>query len=357
MMTMRAFGSPRLYLQGPGLLDRAAEALAAIGERPFAVVDPVVLERMGNRVAAALPGATLARFSGEITAAEIERLAAEAAKAKPGVIVGIGGGKAIDTAKGVSLALGLPIAIMPTAASNDAPTSRVIVVYDEAHRIAELRRLPANPDLVLVDTAIIAAAPKRLLAAGIGDAMSKAFEAHACADAGGMNFFGGSPPIAALALADACLATLRRDAAAAMEAAGTGQPNVALENVVEAAVLLSGLGFEAGGLSLAHALTRGFTAHAATAGAMHGEMVAYGTIVQLVHEGRAEVECAELARFASGLGLPVTLASLGLAEPSESDLDAIITPTLAAPHIRHLRAPIDRDILAGCFRRADALLA
>lgn len=354
-MTMRAFGSPRLYLQGPGLLDRAAEALAAIGARPFAVVDPVVLDRMGNRLASALPGATLARFSGEITAAEIDRLSGEARAAAPGVIVGIGGGKAIDTAKGVALALGLPIAIMPTAASNDAPTSRVIVVYDESHRIAELRRLPSNPDLVLVDTAVIAAAPRRLLAAGIGDAMSKAFEARACADAGGINFFGGSPPIAALALADACLATLRRDAAAAMAVAGTGQPNAAFENIVEAAVLLSGLGFEAGGLSLAHALTRGFTANAATGSAMHGEMVAYGTIVQLVHEGRPEADCRDLARFAAAIGLPVTLAALGLASPSEADLDAIIAPTLAAPHIRHLRKPIDRAILAGCFRSADAL--
>lgn len=355
-MTMRAFGSPRLYLQGPGLLDRAAEALAAIGERPFAVVDPVVLERMGNRLAAALPGAALARFSGEITAAEIERLSGEARSAGAGVIIGIGGGKAIDTAKGVSLALGLPIAIMPTAASNDAPTSRVIVVYDDSHRIAELRRLPSNPDLVLVDTAIIAAAPKRLLAAGIGDAMSKAFEAHACADAGGINFFGGSPPIAALALADACLATLKRDAAAAMDAAGTGQPNAAFENIVEAAVLLSGLGFEAGGLSLAHALTRGFTAHPATATAMHGEMVAYGTLVQLVHERRPTAECAELARFALGLGLPVTLRALGLAKPSDADLNAIITPTLAAPHIRHLRHAIDRATLATCFDVADSLV-
>jgi glycerol dehydrogenase len=356
-MTMRAFGSPRLYLQGPGLLDRAAEAVSAIGERPFAVVDPIVLERLGNRLAAALPGATLARFAGEITAAEIDRLAAEARVAAPGVIVGIGGGKAIDTAKGVSQLLGLPIAVIPTAASNDAPTSRLIVVYDDNHRIAELRRLGANPDLVLVDTAIVAAAPRRLLAAGIGDAMSKAFEARACADAGGLNFFGGSPPLAALALADACLATLWRDAAAAMEAAGTGQPNAALENVVEAAVLLSGLGFEAGGLSLAHALTRGFTAHPATSGAMHGEMVAYGTIVQLVHEGRPAAECAELARFAASLGLPVTLGALGLASPSAIDLDTIIAPTLAAPHIRHVRTPIDAAILARCFATADALLA
>ncbi len=354
---MRAFGSPRLYLQGPGLLDRAAEALAAIGARPFAVVDPVVLDRMGNRLSSALPGATLTRFSGEITAAEIDRLSDEARSAGPGVIIGIGGGKAIDTAKGVALTLGLPVAIIPTAASNDAPTSRLIVVYDENHRISELRRLPSNPDLVLVDTAIIAAAPRRLLAAGIGDAMSKAFEAHACANAGGINFFGGSPPIAALALADACLATLKRDAAAAIDIAGTGQPNAAFENIVEAAVLLSGLGFEAGGLSLAHALTRGFTAHPATAAAMHGEMVAYGTIVQLVHEARPQADCLELARFAAGVGLPVTLASLGLPAPTDADLDAIIAPTLAAPHIRHLRAPIDRMILAACFREADALLA
>jgi glycerol dehydrogenase len=89
---------------------------------------------------------------------------------------------------------------------------------------------------------------------------------------------------------------------------------------------------------------------------MHGEMVAYGTIVQVVHERRPTVECAELARFARGLGLPVTLGELGLASPTETDLDAIIAPTLAAPHIRHLPHPIDRMTLADCLRMADSLL-
>lgn len=351
---LRILGAPSRYIQGPGALDALPEALAELAPgRAFAAVDPEVMRRHGARLRGLLPDAALEPFGGEITASEIARLA-EAAQ-RPDVVLGIGGGKTIDAAKGVAQAAGSRLAVVPTAASNDAPTSRLIVIYDQAHRIAEVRRLARNPDLVLVDTQVIAAAPRRLLAAGIGDALSKLFEASACANAGGVNFFGGSPPAAALALAQACYATLRRDALAALAAADRGVPDAALENIVEAAILMSGLAFESGGLSLAHALTRGLTSHARTATALHGEMVAYGTIVQVLAEGRPEAEARGIARFCRDCGLPTTLAALGLADPAEQDLRALAGPTLAAPYLRHLPRALDEDGLAALLRAADRL--
>src|SRR5690606_37271703 len=113
--------------------------------------------------------------------------------------------------------------------------------------------------------------------AGIGDALSKAFEVRACVEAGGRNFFEARPSRTALLLADACLETLRLHGEAAVRAVIDRKPDEAVEAVVEATVLMSGLAFESGGLSIAHALTRGFTAEPAFAKALHGELVGFGT--------------------------------------------------------------------------------
>lgn len=333
-MTLRILGAPRRYIQGPGALSGLPEIVAALGRSPIVIADPVALDREGPP----LPDVSVLLFGGEITHAELDGLATEARLANADVVVAMGGGKAIDTGKGVAKRLNCPIVVVPTVASNDAPTSRLVVIYDENHAIVEVEMLASNPDVVLVDTAVVARAPRRLLAAGIGDCMSKTFEAAACARAGGANFFGGRTPLAALALANACYETVRRDAIAALEACDRGTPDEALENVVEAAVLLSGLGFESGGLSLAHSLTRGLTAHPTLAGALHGELVAYGTLVQVAHEGMAETGLADIAAFSKACDLPRRLADFGLAEPSPSDYAKIAGPTLAAPHMKHLSA-------------------
>ncbi len=349
-MNLRILGAPRRYIQGPGALSALPEIVAALGRSPVVVADPVALDREGPP----LPNVPVLRFGGEITHAEIERLTAEARLADADVIVAMGGGKAIDTGKGVSKRLECAIVVVPTVASNDAPTSRLIVVYDESHAIVGIEMLASNPDVVLVDTAVIARAPRRLLAAGIGDCMSKTFEARACAAANGINFFGGNPPLAALALADACYATVRRDGVAALAACDRNAPDQALENVVEAAVLLSGLGFESGGLSLAHSLTRGLTAHPELAGALHGELVAYGTLVQVAHEGLASDLRADIAAFSAACGLPRRLTDLGISQPSLSDFATIAGPTLAAPHIKHLARPATEDSIVAAMALVEA---
>jgi glycerol dehydrogenase len=351
---LRIIGAPSRYIQGPGAWESLPAALAEVAAGPaFLILDPEVERRHGARLRALLPEARTAVFAGEITASEIARLTEEAGR--PAIVVGAGGGKTLDAAKGVSLSLSVPVAILPTAASNDAPTSRLIVVYDQAHRIAEVRRLRRNPELVLVDTSVVAQAPRRLLAAGIGDALSKLYEAGACHAAGGENFFGGRAPLTALALARTCHEVILRDGVAALAAVDRGTPDAALEDVVEACILLSGLGFEAGGLSLAHSLTRGFSAHAETGGALHGELVAFGTVVQILAEGHPAEEAERIIAFCDGCGLPTTLAGLGLKAATDADLRAIAGPSLTAPYIRHLPVPLDEARLVALLREADAL--
>lgn len=123
----------------------------------------------GERVLSALAhDHTVASFvAGEINPSII----AEAEKAAGGAdfLVGVGGGRVIDTAKIVAYNLDLPFISVPTAASHDGIASaRASVPLESGH--ASLEAQP--PMAIIADTGVIAAAPHRLLAAGCADIIS-----------------------------------------------------------------------------------------------------------------------------------------------------------------------------------------
>lgn len=358
---LRMMGFPGQYVQGPGALRELGGLLAKSGwQRPLVLCDAVVTDKIWPVVSDSLQAAGLAArhvlFPGECTRAAIDALAARAREGDHDVVVGLGGGKALDTAKGVALALDVPIAVCPTIASNDAPTSRVIVLYDEAHRLAGAEFLMSNPAAVIVDTQVIAQAPARFFAAGIGDAISKKFEARQCKATGRNNVFGTPPLDTALLLATATHDTLVKHGPAAYRAVLDRQADDAVERVVEATVLLSGVGFEGGGLSLAHGLTRGFSAIPALANALHGEQVAFGALVQLVAEGRPQAEIDELLDLLCVVGLPVTLAELGLPPTQATAAVAQIADlTLGGQVSQILSLPLTPARLETAIWRADRM--
>ena len=69
-------------------------------------------------------------------------------------MIGVGGGKVIDTAKAVGHEAGTRVAIVPTIASTDAPTSAVSVIYTPEGAFSRYLFVSRNPDLVLVDTQV-----------------------------------------------------------------------------------------------------------------------------------------------------------------------------------------------------------
>jgi glycerol dehydrogenase len=355
----RIIGFPGRYVQGPGALRSLGTLVREIGcLRPVLVSDDVVDAALGALVPDALRAASLPvqrlRFGGECTHAAIAALSAQARAAGADVVVALGGGKTIDTAKGIARELGTRLVVAPTVASNDSPTSRLIVVYDDAHRLVAVDYLARNPDAVLVDTEVIVRAPVRFFRAGIGDAISKRYEAAQCAGAGGLNFFGGRPPDTAGLLAERCHAAIVAHGEAAIEAVERHACTPAVESIIEATVLLSGLGFESGGLSLSHALLRGLSAVPELAGALHGEQVAFGTIVQLVLEARADAELDAHVDLLTRLGLPTTLAALGWTGASAERLAQVAALTMTAPYIGNFQSALSAEAIAAAIVRADA---
>ncbi|WP_176960345.1 iron-containing alcohol dehydrogenase [Ensifer sp. YR511] len=137
-------------------------------------------------------------------------------------------------------------------------------------------------------------------------------------------------------------------AAAAHTAAGTGEPTADFDAAVEAMILMAGPGFESGGLSIAHALTRGLSYVPGAASAAHGLQVAYGLIVQLELEGNGFPP--ELLDLYRAVDLPMSLAALGVTEPREADFEAIAAPSAKARHILNFSRPVSEADLTMAMR-------
>ncbi len=355
---LRIFCSPARYVQGAGATDELAAQLAHLGQgartlvitskSPRRVLEPVWRQSFAARNFEM----DIFDFGGECSRAEISRGVAAAQRFKATMIVGAGGGKTLDMARAVAGALELPIACCPTTAASDAPCSALSVIYTEVGVVEKIQYFRRNPDLVLVDSAVIIRAPVRTFVAGMGDALATYFEARACAAAGKANVLGGAPTLAAMAIAELCYRTLMTDGCAALAAARDGVVTPAFENVVEANTLLSGLGFESGGLATAHSVHNGLTALPETHDFMHGEKVAIGVLTQLMLEEHEPALLDEVYGFCLSVGLPVTLVEIGLGAFSRAQALAVATRWLADGESAH-----NEPFAVRPDRLADAILA
>ncbi|MES2025640.1 MAG: glycerol dehydrogenase [Pseudomonadota bacterium] len=347
---MRIFAATPRYIQGAGILSDLGKHTVRLGQQPFLIADSAVLTLLGKQMESAISSAGMslgiAEFPGEITHAIITDLTEQARAHGTDVVIGVGGGKAIDAAKGVALSLGIRMISVPTIASNDGPASASIAVYDDQHLMVDVLQLKQNPDLVLVDSAIIAQAPLRFFLAGIGDAISKKFEAEACAKAGAKTLFGAQVSHTGMAVADACYRLIREHAQVAVTAVREQRVTPEVESVIEATVLLSTLSFENGGLSIAHAIARGYSHLPRAAGTLHGDHVAYGLLVQLVLEQREPAMLQELLTFYRDIGLPYRLAHFCKGEPDADEIQLLADSSMLSPSAARFTPKVDATQLA-----------
>jgi len=350
----RIFASTPLYVQGPGALAEVGMIAARIGKSPVIVIDVQVRSLVGEELERGFAHpVTIIPFAGELTDDAAAALAARSAGCD--LVVAVGGGKAVDAGKATALRLAAPVITVPTIASTDGPASRGVAMYDAAHRLVRVDQMSNNPAAVVVDSRVIVQAPARFLRAGIGDAIAKTFEAEACWASRGLTKHGTRPTHAGRAIAYAGYRLLREHAKAAIADAERHEITEALEATIEACVLLSALGFENGGLSIAHSITRGLMTLRGAKDRLHGEHVAYGALVHLAAEERCDAEIEDLAAFLAAVGLPDSLAALGVERPTQADIAGIAAATMTSPHVSALPRRIDAGGVAAAVCRVEAL--
>lgn len=359
--TTRAFAAPWNYIQGPGEFDNLYTYTQRYSPRVFALVDGFLYDSLGARLKEQFAGTdatlVLERFGGECCQKEIDRVAAELKANEIGCAVAIGGGKTLDTVKAAAIGMDLHVIIVPTSASNDAPVSSLSVVYTEEGVHDHSINFHRGSDLVLIDSEIILHAPKRLFVAGMGDALSTFFEARACARSQIKNGVGKGylPCKAGMAIAELCFDILMQDSEKALLALDTGVITEAFENVIEANSLLSGLGFQNTGCSVAHSMNAGLSELPQAAHALHGERVGFGVLVQLVFENAAVDELQKIMRYLDAVGLPMTLRELGV-EPTKENVDIMTEKMVYHNALAHTQAlVVNQQTLGAAILAADAM--
>ncbi len=308
-----------------GSLAASGNAIASFGKRPLVI---------GGKETLAVVKSPLEKVfqSQELTAKEecytpdcseisLAKLQTAVQQHQADFIIGVGGGKALDTAKLVAHRCQLPIVTIPTSGATCAAWTGLSNVYSDAGAFQYDVPLPHCPDLLILDYGLIQLAPQRTLIAGIGDAIAKWYEASVSSGHSSDTLI-----IAAVQQARVLRDLLLQKSVAALQEPG-GQT---WKEVVDATVLLAGVIGGLGGANCrtvaAHAVHNGLTHIPAAHHILHGEKVAYGILVQLrLEEMIAGNQLAltsrqQLLKFYGEIGLPKSLNDLGLSQITLAEL-------------------------------------
>ncbi len=345
---------PGKYIQGRGAIQELEKLASQFGSKTIILASPTAQKFLPETLYHH-PGLIIETFQGECSEEALEVLSNRIREEKAEVMVGMGGGKAIDTAKIAADRAGLPAIIVPTIASTDAPCSGCAVTYTADGVFEKVHYQRLNPAVVLVDMDIIAKAPVRLLVAGMGDALATWFEARACQTTSSVNECGGLSTLAGQTLARLCYDVLLEHGLQAKTDNEAGLISAALNHVAEANILLSGIGFESGGLAAAHAIHNGLTVLPQTHDFYHGEKVAFGLLAGLNLTNSPEEEIQEVYEFCASVKLPVTLSEIGLSKITKEEMMQVAQKSAeAGSSIHHEGRDITAEKIYKALIKADA---
>lgn len=347
------------YTVGEDAYSQLPAAAMGLGSRLFVIGGHTALAAALPRLQAALTGSNLAIagvqwYGGECTYNNIRACADAAKQAGAQVIVGIGGGKALDTAKGAANLLGTPVFTLPTIAATCAATTALSVVYDDNHKFTEFAFFDAPAHHTFIDTAVIAAAPAKYLRAGIGDTLAKHYECTFASRNDNLDHSSGM----AVNLSRMCKDPLLQVGVQALQDCEAGVPSDALQQAVLANVVTTGyvscLVAEDYNGAVAHSLFYGLTILPDfEKNYLHGDVVAYGILVQLALD-KNENELLLLRDFLAAVGIPTCLADIGT--PYEKTVLApVLAEALTMPDMQHLPYVVTQEMLWQAIGTVEAL--
>lgn len=344
----------RRYVQGAGALDQLGPELKRLGTKVFALIDDLVVDQITPHLDA-LTDITVSRhpFTGHCTRTTVDRIAGLAKAEDATVLVAFGGGSVLDVGRSAAFDAGLAFVAAPTIAASDAPCSGISVIYDDKG-VMQGRLNLRNPDLVIVDTALIAKAPARFLVAGIGDGLATWYEAESCRKSNAGTISGFTGTALAHAAAKLCRDTILAHGRQAVKDCKAHLPSPDMEALIEATVLLSEVGFESGGLAASHGIHNGLTMLPQTAAYMHGEKVAFGLLSSLFLSPWPDEERRTLFQFCHDVGLPVCLRQIGCDAEDDEALRIVAAKTCTPGAIIHNEPfPVTPDMVVTAMKLAD----
>ncbi len=349
---------PGKYIQAENAMNELQGLINLLGTKGMILASPTSKNKILPKynLLKSLPSIYIEGFNGECCEKELQRLSAIVKEKGIDVLVGMGGGKTIDTAKIVSDRARIPVIIVPTIASTDAPCSGCAVIYTEKGVFESVYYQKMNPQVVLVDMNIIADAPVRFLVAGMGDALATWFEARSCDQTQSRNECSGLSTLTGLNLAKLCYDTLLKYGLAAKTACENKIVTPAFHHIVEANILLSGIGFESSGLAAAHAIHNGLTALKETHSFYHGEKVAFGTLTGLHLTDTPPSEMETVYSFCEEIGLPTRLSDIGIKRIDRKKLmEAAVKACAPTDSIHHETGIITPEKVLNAMIAADAM--
>lgn len=357
----RGWCSPERYIQGAGELNNLEFYTDKFGKIIVFFIDGFLFSNFKVRIEKLYRDNEHKLFfeqaSGEVTEQYINAEYGKLQDMNVDVVVGIGGGKTIDIAKAVGFKLKKRFIIVPTIAATDAPTSSLSVLYSpDGEHVGEYF-YDHSPSLVLVDSEIIAHAPSRFLVSGMGDALSTMLEAKANGQSNTPNLVyhsdgGYGQTIAGRAIAQACFDTIMKYGVLAKQACDANVVTDALEKVIEANILLSGVGFENNDTAGAHSINDGLTAVENSNLTMHGEKVSFGCIVQLFAQSASKEFIDQIIDFCLEVGLPVCLSDLHVTV-SDDNIRKIAEKSMHS-NWSHMPFAVNSDVVFASIKTADS---
>lgn len=318
---MKVMQFPSKYVQGKNAINLLPQYVEDMGGTSLIVATKSQLNKMTTLMG---DKSRVEVFGGECSYEEIDRVKTLAQQMGATVLVAVGGGKTIDVVKIAADQLNVPCIIVPTICATDAPCSGCAVTYTPDGEYIKVEYQKTNPRLVLVDNEIIAHAPSRFLVSGMGDAFATYLEAIACEATHSPNECKGRGlrTKSAMALCKLCTETLFEYGVQAKADNDQGIASDALDCIIEANTLLSGLGFESTGLGMCHAIANAFTLLPECHSMFHGEKVAYGCLVELELYDPLHIK-DKAYTFFKQIGLPTCLKDMNLPNPTNEQIELL----------------------------------
>jgi len=352
---------PTSYTSGRGALAELPGIVAKLGTRPVIIHGDTGWQQVQDGVLAALPESVtpadhLLHYHGYCTQKDINHYADTLRTGECDVVIAVGGGKVLDLAKGAAFTAGLACVTVPTSPATCAAIAPLSVIYGDGGEVLGVLGFGRAFDAAVVDTDIIGRAPARLLASGILDALAKWHEVRLSQKKHGRL---DAPISAALTLCEGMKATFDQHAQTAIDDARANRESDTRRLVAETAILLPGLmsGLAGNGTRIAasHPVHDALTLVDHEHKSMHGELVGFGILSEMVLDNQPDDAVKQVARSFQNLGHPAGLEALGVPEALTDKADEVAERVMIDPFFQQVFTGTTAQDVKNAIAHADAL--